>query len=168
MFLVRIPSHFTPLPLPAPVFSRLYNLHPCYWNTLSCSLISFGENSSFMHFAVHNYIHNSQVLQFNFLIPPDTHHCWVAETVGYGMRSFPALLHVTSNGDRIPDVLILSLTPYHLGYICPQTTTTTHFNFCWFCWFSFNLHMSLHSYILLLIHTYYTTISQVSRKGHIK
>ena len=29
--------------------SRLYNLHPWYWNTFFCSLISSGDNSAFVH-----------------------------------------------------------------------------------------------------------------------
>ena len=28
-------------------FSRLYNLHPLYWNSLLCGLISSGENSAY-------------------------------------------------------------------------------------------------------------------------
>ena len=51
---------------------RLYNLHPSYWNTLSYSLISSGENSAFAHVA-----EAIARLQFSFSVPPGTHHCWV-------------------------------------------------------------------------------------------
>ena len=42
--------------------------------TLSFSLISSGENSAFLHTFCYSY---SQSLQYSFLIPPGTHHCWV-------------------------------------------------------------------------------------------
>ena len=41
--------------------------------TLFYSLMSSGENSAFTHFCC-SY---SQSLQFRFLVPPATHHCWL-------------------------------------------------------------------------------------------
>ena len=56
--------------LDIPIGSADYNLHPWYWNTLLCSLISSGDNSAFAHFAAATANHYN--LAFSFLQVPIT------------------------------------------------------------------------------------------------
>ena len=51
-------------------FSRLYNLHPWYWNSLLYGLISSGENSA-------HFLQPMPFKIFPIFVPPGTHHCWV-------------------------------------------------------------------------------------------
>ena len=53
-------------------FSRLYNLHPWYWNSLLYGLISSGENST-------HFLQLMPFTIFHFFIPPGTHYCWVGK-----------------------------------------------------------------------------------------
>ena len=91
-------------------FSRLYTLHPWYWNTLFHGLIS-GENSA-------HFLQLEPSLQ-HFLFQQGR-HSWV----GRGSMEWkvcPTVLHMTSNGNpRDPprDLNILSPIPYPLGHIC--------------------------------------------------
>ena len=55
-----------------------------------------------------------------FFIPPGTHHCWVGRG-SMEQEVCPTLLHMTSSGNRTPNLLILSPTPYPLGHMFPQT-----------------------------------------------
>ena len=53
-------------------FSRLHNLHSWYWNSCIQSHLLWGEFSICALCSS-----NSGSLQFSFLVPPGTHHCWV-------------------------------------------------------------------------------------------
>ena len=92
-------------------FSRLYNLHPWYWNSLLYGLISSGEN----------LVHFLQLMPlpiFQYFVPPGTRHCWVG-TGSMGWEVCPTLLHMTSSGCWTPDLLILVPTLYPLGNMFP-------------------------------------------------
>ena len=55
---------------------------------------------------------------------PGTHYGWVGRgSVEYEVC--PTLLHMASTGNRTPDLLILSPTPYPLGHVLPQVITRT-------------------------------------------
>ena len=57
----------------SPWVQRLDNLHPWYWNSLSYSLISSGENSAFVYFAAAIANHYNSAFSFH----------WVAITAGW-------------------------------------------------------------------------------------
>ena len=78
--------------------------------SLIWSHVLWGEFSTF---SAANAIHN-----FPIFTPPGIHHCWV----GRGSMEWevcPTLPHKTSCGNRTPDLLILSQTPYPLGHMLP-------------------------------------------------
>ena len=50
--------------------SRLYNLHPWYWNSLLYSLISSWKNSA-------HFLQPMSFTSFQFFVSPGTYHCWV-------------------------------------------------------------------------------------------
>ena len=84
---------------------------PGIWNSLLHGLISSG--GEFSAFSAANAIHNSPIF-----VLPGTHHCWM----GRGSMEWevcPTLLHMISSGNRTPDLLILSPTPYPLGHKLP-------------------------------------------------
>ena len=77
-------------------------------HSLIQSYLLWGEFSAF---SASNAIHNSTIF-----IPPGTHYCWV----GRGSMEWevcPTLLHMANSGNRAPDLLILSPTPYPLGHM---------------------------------------------------
>ena len=78
-------------------FSRLYNVHPWYWNSLLYGLIS-GENSA-------HFLQLMPLIIFQFFVPPG--HCWVGRG-SMECEVCPTFLHMISNGKQIPDPLILS------------------------------------------------------------
>ena len=51
-------------------FSRFYNLHPWYWNSLLFGLISSEENSA-------HFLQLIPFTSFEFFVPPGTNYCWV-------------------------------------------------------------------------------------------
>ena len=51
-------------------FSRLYSLHPWYWNSLSYGLISSVENLA-------HFLQLMPFTIFQIFVPSGTHHCWV-------------------------------------------------------------------------------------------
>ena len=56
-----------------------------------------------------------QLLIQPWICAPGSHYGWVDRgSVGYEVC--PTLLHIASNGNRTPDLLILSPTPYPLGH----------------------------------------------------
>ena len=60
-----------------------------------------------------------QLLIQPWICAPGTHYGWVDRgSVEYEV--YPTLLHMASTGNRTPDLLILSPTPYPLGHMLPQ------------------------------------------------
>ena len=58
-----------------------------------------------------------------WICAPGTHYGWVDRgSVVYEVC--PTLLHMASTGNRTPDLLILSPTPYPLGHMLPQCSET--------------------------------------------
>ena len=59
-----------------------------------------------------------QLLIQPWICAPGTHYSWVdRSSVEYEV--YPTLLHMASTGNRTPDLLILSPTPYLLGHMLP-------------------------------------------------
>ena len=60
-----------------------------------------------------------QLLIQSWICAPGTHYGWVDRgSVEYEVCPTP--LHMASNGNRTPDLLILSPTPYPLGHMLPH------------------------------------------------
>ena len=94
-------------------FSRLYNLHPWYWNSLFYGLISSGENS--VH-SGENSVHFLQLMPFTifhfFLFHQEPITAGWAGSMEWEVCL--TLLHMTtSSGNRAPEPLILSPYPIH-------------------------------------------------------
>ena len=65
-----------------------------------------------------------QLLIQPWICAPGTHYGWVDRgSVEYEVC--PTLLHMASTGNRTPDLLILSPTPYPLGHVLPILTIAT-------------------------------------------
>ena len=92
-------------------FSILHILHPWYCNSLLYSIISSRENSA--HFL---QLTPFTILQFSFHQVPITAR-WTE-----AVWNEKCARHMTSSGNRIPDLLILSPTPYPQGHMLPKCT----------------------------------------------
>ena len=59
-----------------------------------------------------------QLLIQPWIYAPGTHYGWV-DLGSAECEVYPTLLHMASTGNRTPDLLILSPTPYPLGHMLP-------------------------------------------------
>ena len=96
--------------------SRLYNLHPWYWNTLFYSLISSGENSAFAHFVA--AIANHYILACSTRYPS-----LLGGQRWHDMRSLPnTSTHGCQCGHVLPLVSRVVIVPAHLCSAVPDVT----------------------------------------------
>ena len=100
----------------------LYKLHPWYCNTLSYGLISFWEKFSAFSSALVN-LYNSALFCSTFLLGGQRQHA---------MKNLPdTSTYMTSSGNQIPDLLILSSVSYPLGHMFPFFKLKVLYKICY-------------------------------------